>query len=815
MVATLAGPGTTMRISAQADPVLPAGDWRLDLTAEGRNDLLGYTLSVTTDEIQPGLPRTVQLAATTPFTLATARVVTLTTTGRAPTRAILRAADGQVLARAGARDNDWNTAISQRLPPGAYTIEVQPGLPPGQTRIASQQQGPNGGHYDPVPPDETVDAGTDATGYAGSTETTLHLDLPPELAQQAAPPSLATLAGAGVHIFAIPPPPAGALILATAHGAGTSLVSLERQGAGGAWHTVAQGTGAQAIAAALADGQATPWRAAIWSLDGPSVPLTAAMRAIRQAPADLLSVPQGVDVAVARLTLPTPTVLDVAGPPRLLQAGFPGHAATEITGGHALPQGKLLWLLAPTPGSITTRPAGETRLTLDIPEGAHATLPGAVQHPGRISVWRADGGDGQPAFTDGPDGGAIAPSSAVLLAAAAPTLANAGGQPVMRTVLERHDLDLLPPRPLVTGLSLKIPAGRAIPVDTTGTGDLLISLTPGLAAFAGTTSGVWAPVSPITRRIAATPHLLLANLAGTDSVAGLLPVPHLGPDSLGPGAAIKRFFGAAGSFELPADAPAAAHIQVAGDASLFVRDAAGHVLAGKRVAPAPGPARVAVTHGRGLVVLWMEAPGHAPWPAIPPAAAALPASIPLAGPAMAFRIPGDGPILLHATTTAPVLLGLADGQVELFGAGAEFHRAIDAPATLRVLSPQDGPLSGTLALSAEPLRVLSDGLGPTVALPPGGTAAFAFTLPRQATIGIGVRAEPDRARVRVLNAAGHVVGEGVAQLLPQLPAGNYVLEARIPPDAPPTILRPALLGTVPRPSGPPPDVVRSYLAGAQ
>jgi hypothetical protein len=139
---------------------------------------------------------------------------------------------------------------------------------------------------------------------------------------------------------------------------------------------------------------------------------------------------------------------------------------------------------------------------------------------------------------------------------------------------------------------------------------------------------------------------------------------------------------------------------------------------------------------------------------------------------------------------------------------------IEGPSVLRVISPQDGPLSGTIALSAEPLRPLGEGLGETVLVPPGGTAAFAFSLQKPATIGIGVRANPDFVHVRVFDEKGKLVGEGVAQLLPNLPAGRYVLEARVLPGALPTTLRPALLGTVPRGSGPPPDVIRSYLEEA-
>jgi hypothetical protein len=196
----------------------------------------------------------------------------------------------------------------------------------------------------------------------------------------------------------------------------------------------------------------------------------------------------------------------------------------------------------------------------------------------------------------------------------------------------------------------------------------------------------------------------------------------------------------------------------------------------------------------------MDLPGHPAWPDPPPLDTALPGAVPLSGLALSLRIQAAGPMLLHATTTAPVLLGLKGQPVGLFEAGAEFNRVIEGPGVLRVISPQDGPLSGTLALSAEPLRPLGEGLGETVLVPSGGTAAFAFSLQKPATIGIDEK--------------GKLAGEGVAQLLPNLPAGRYLLEARVLPGAPPTTLRPALLGTVPRGSGPPPDVIRFYLEEA-
>lgn len=387
---------------------------------------------------------------------------------------------------------------------------------------------------------------------------------------------------------------------------------------------------------------------------------------------------------------------------------------------------------------------------------------------------------------------------------------------MMRAQLQRRDLLLMANRSVGTGVSLAVPPGKAILLLGTANkaNDMLVSLSPGLAAFTSANGGVWAPGAAITRRIPAPPDILIANLDDAAGVTAVSPVPHVGASILRAGSLEKRFFGAAGSFELPADLPDCSDIWVAGNASLFVRDSMGKVLTGTHVSPAKGPAQVVVTHGKGLVVLWVNLPGHPAWPDPPANDATLPGTVALAGPAMSLRIPAPGPMLLHATTTAPVLLGLEGQPVGLFEAGAEVHRVIEGPAVLRLISPQDGPLSGTLSLSAEPLRPVGEGLGETVLVAPGGSAAFSFSLQKTATIGVGVRANPDFVHVRVFDEKGKIAGEGVAQLLPNLPTGRYVLEARVMPSAPPTTLRPALLGSVPRSSGPPPEIVRSYLEEA-
>jgi hypothetical protein len=185
---------------------------------------------------------------------------------------------------------------------------------------------------------------------------------------------------------------------------------------------------------------------------------------------------------------------------------------------------------------------------------------------------------------------------------------------------------------------------------------------------------------------------------------------------------------------------------------------------------------------------------------------ALPATRRLDGAAMRLALAPETPVLLSARTTGPVIAGLVRGGVaeapDLFPAGAAFHRYLPAGASeLALLSPNDGPLSGTLELTAEPVTTLTDGIGAPVVVAPGGSALFGFTVTRKGPVGAGIRAEPDQVAVRLLDAEGRSLGTGVAQLHDLAP-GRYLLEARVPPDGTTTTLRPAVLGLTPPPAGP-------------
>ena len=111
------------RITASYTGHLPAGRYRIDAASLGRNDRLDYTLSLDSPESQPDRPREVGLPAHVPFAIAQARVVSLTSFGRVPVKAVLRRADGGVIGRYGAREDDWNIAVSRLLPEGAYALD--------------------------------------------------------------------------------------------------------------------------------------------------------------------------------------------------------------------------------------------------------------------------------------------------------------------------------------------------------------------------------------------------------------------------------------------------------------------------------------------------------------------------------------------------------------------------------------------------------------------------------------------------------------------------------------------------------------------
>jgi hypothetical protein len=830
---------------------LAPGAYSLAASSQGRNDRLDYTLDLTATQLQPGVPRKVTLPASLAFALAEDRVVSLTSFGAIPVRAVLKDGTGRVLGRFGARENDWNFAISRLLPAGAYTLDVASAAPPqrhatpanindaGSRRRFGNDPGESDGADFIVEPPQTLqrdngqttdmneaaaaegDGGEGAGTAPTTTEVTLALpdDLPPvKLAG-----GTVTLAGGGVHRLVLPQPAAGQLILAGAASAAEVVVSLEQQ-VGAAWRSRALAQGLAPLVALPADESAGAWRLSVWPVDGGALPINVAARietsAATQgqpifAPAPL----RGVDthLAAAHVALPSPAVLTLSGPAGVLAGAWPGHQATPPDAGLIAPQAADLWLVAPLDGQITLAPLPPgAGLTMTLPAGARAALPAATRN---LTAWIAEA-PGQPGLSAGHGMGVAENATIALGTHEAATLWNALDGDVLRVTARAVPLTQAPPTRYDENAAWTLPPASAAPIGLPpGLHTLRLDLPAGTAAIAGWPAKdavtVWSGHAATSRTLQGTwATLLLVNTTASPSPLGIAVDALATADSLRPDRAEKRFFGAAGAIDLPLDASPAQTLVVAGHASAIFVGNDGSVRRGRRFA-VTGPGRVILQHGVGLVAAWLEGAGATPWPAPKPTPVTLPARLTLSGPAMDLALAPRAPALLKIRGTAPVILALNNAEPTLFPAGAADSRYLPAgPATLRIIAPQDGDLTGSLELTTAPIHAAREGLGDPVTVAPGDAALFSFTLAKPARIGLSVRAQPDDATLVLLDASGHRRAAGVA-MLRDLQAGTYILCAHVPRGAPTTLIRPAIIGLAPRPNGPPPDVVSYYreLAG--
>jgi hypothetical protein len=820
---------------------LPAGRYRIATTSLGRNDRLDYRLSLRSDELQPGRPRSVTLPATVPFAIAGDRVVSLTSFGSVDVKAVLRDGGGRVLGRYDDRVDDWNIAVSRYLPAGRYVLDLSQVAPPPAPPAAKEDGAADGSASDqPAAASEAEDKEGEATETPAAEPSggrvELRLALPREADTLAAPAAgTATLRGPEVHRLALPPVAAGALIVAAAASSAELVLSLERRDPNRGWRSEALDQGRSAMVAIPADGDASqPRRVSVWTVDGGPEPVRFAIRniaaeaqpvgAVALAPVTLDGMPGTLRAAL--VAVPASGLVRLGADQTGIQAGsVPGRALRPVEGRIIVPQSDRVWLLArdreasTLPLSALALETGEP-IVLTVPAGGTATLPAGTTSDGRLRFWLAQSGSGQPGIAAG-RGMGVASGSAFALAGSASLKAwNAGDGDSLRLRLERFDPRLLPERRAEPAIVATLPAESALPLRLpVGGKRLRIDLPAGAAAIAG-----WHDAEAVTAWTGGTSSswllegrwedVLLVNPSGHPLPASLSLAPLAAvPALLRPGAAEKRFFGAAGALSLPFSARPGQRLVVAG-AAATVLSADGRIRHGS-VIPLSGPGRVVLLHPPGLVAAWIEGQGISPWPPAPARAVTLPAEMPLTGETMNLALSAPGPALLHARTSAPVIAilvgaGRAEAPV-LFPAGAEFHRYLAASrAELQLISPVDGPLTGSLELGATRAIPAGEGLGAAVAVAPGATALFAFDVVADGPVGVGIRADPDRAAVRLLDQDGSVIGAGIA-MLRRLHPGHYLIEARLPPSAPTALIRPAVVGIAPRPNGPPAEVARHYL----
>jgi uncharacterized protein len=805
---------------------LGAGRYHLNARSLGRNDRVDYTVSLSSTEIQPGAARSVPLPATLPFAIAEDRVVSLTTFGRIDLNAVLKeAATGRVVERLSGRTDDWNIGLSRRLPAGAYQLELKKtgAASSGDSGESSSSEG------------ETDSSASSETPANGQKTVEVRLALPaaesgPALAMGRAEKFKAS----GVRQFALPAGEAGRLTVVAAEADAELVLSLERE-EGGRW--VAQGfeRGRAPVLAQPADAKAGAQRISVWTVDGgeAEISLSAqsvtaeaqALGAIALKPVTLEGVK--TQVRAALVNTPAASLVSLARlHDALRQGSAPGAVMAPATGGVIVPQNERLWLLSSGEGDETLSLAAVDSSTKDISlalaEGEKARLSGFAVN-GKTRLWLAESRFGQPGLDAGEGMGVardsvLAPAS--LASGAELHVWNAGGGESLRVRVAAIDVETIGEGAAkVDGQFAAVlpPFSRQVITLADKGGQVTVDLAPGTAAFAGSDKrrdSVWAGREAVSRALGQIlGSVALINASDKPAPVRVTVTPGAGaPAALAAGQVFKRFFGATGSLSAPVEAQAGDRLVVVGGEAVFVGKDGG-VSRGRRLTLS-GPGEVVLEHGAGLLAAWIERGGQSPWPAVRASTAKLPSTETLKGEAMSYAIASETPMLLHARTTAPVILALSQGgeeEPELYPAGAELHRYV-APgkAELRVYSPHDGPLSGALELSSTPIAPVGEGVGEPVALAAGGTALFGFEMIRPGPVGVGVRSEPDTAQMRLLDAKGKALGQGVS-LFQRLEPGRYVIEARVPASGGAAVVRPSVVGAAPPPSGPPSDVVEKYL----
>ena len=636
---------------------LAPGRYRLDAASLGRNDRLDYTLSLATAELQPGVPRAVAPSATVRFALAEAGVVSLTSFGATAVKAVLRDAAGTELGRYGASPESWNLAVSRPLPAGSYRLDLQPAVPPGVTNVPRRDRGPAGGgerdgsgndaasaedpaNTDAGNPQATSDDAGTASGSAdgashddasadsvtagtadAAAKTELTLLLPAAHDPVPAPAGTAQLSGGGVHRLLLPQPAPGTLVLAAASSPTPVVLAMERQ-QGTAWDTVALDQGTQPVVAVPADSGPAPWRVLVWAVDGGSLPVRASVAVLDPAvqplgtlaPIPVEGAATPVTVARARLDAATPVRLAGDG---LLAGGWPGHPLLPTDDGVAVPQGDTLWLVARGTGTVpaeTVRAAPDQAVTVPVPAGGEARLAGP-QPPGSTTrIWLAESGLGQPGLDAG-QGAGIAPGSALAAGAGPVRIWNAGGDDALRPRVTALDLAVLPFQRLDGPLQAVLPPRSAL-VLTLPDGERRtdLALSPGVAAILGDTT-VWTGATPSARSVPGSATVLSLLNTGTQAApASVSWTPAAASPPLRPGTVSKRFFGAAGSFDLRVDAPAGARLRVAGDAQALVLGGDGRLRHGGDVLSGPGHLPSPMPPGRWRSGSTWPAPPRGPMP---------------------------------------------------------------------------------------------------------------------------------------------------------------------------------------------------------
>lgn len=805
---------------------LAAGGYRVEARSLARDDRLDYEISLASKELQPGAVRLIEPPATIAFSIAAESIVELTSFGNREMLGVVKDASGAAVEQLQTRADDWNLALSRRLAAGAYTLELSAlGARPGESSEEAsdddeqqtdraegeeEEEAPSGVEIRFALPAETNDGALAADGVR-----TL-------VRQDGAPVA---------HVLTLPAAPRGSLGLVAAQSSSEVALSIERRERDGEWRVVGLTRGLAPVAAwPSGSDDKSEWRAVVWSVGGGGAPITIAARTVERrgrAPGDMTLEPvEGLPapICVGLAQLDPASLVDLAAPMGLSAGSTPGRLLQETRVGPLAPQSQELWLMSrgdcKQPARVTALVWKGEEIALDIGAGERAQLPPLEAPPGQARLWLARSAFGRVGLDAG-RGMAVADGSTLTLAGSEPLRVwNASGAGPLRLTLRVIDVQIIAPAQGGALYRSVIAPMSAQPV-TMGAADapLTFELAQGVAVFSAPNEAkkiaVFGDEAPLARlQNDAGANIWLVNFSDKPAPARVALAPGKG-ETLTPGRAIKRFFGASGQIAMPVEAENGDRLVVIGADATFVSQS-GQIMRGASIA-LDGRGEAIVDYQPGLVAVWLERAGKGPWPTQAPKAVTAPQRVALEGAAMSLTLKQAAPVVLDARSGAPAIVAFTQNgrrETAAFPSGVEFHHYMNAgDATLEIISPHDGALSGALDIATRPVVAAHEGVNEAITLGAGASALFTFETTRASEIGLGLRAEPDRASLRLFDAGGKTLGEGVAQSH-KLPPGRYFVEARAPVDAPVSIARLSIMGLSPPPVEPPTEVVAEFLEKA-
>ncbi len=794
---------------------LAPGEHRLEIMNLHEGSDVPYTLVIRPVPMAVGLTRTIAAPAVLPLAIGARGLIEVSSFGPSDVEARLIDGQGRTVAKSDDRPDDWNFHIASRLDPGDYTLAINP----------------VGGEY-------------------GSTEVEVRAREEVEREAWQLPLKTRVAVGRQVHVHPLALPDEARFLAVVAQSSETLGLVLEEE-SDSVFRTVATAVGRPArIELPLPAGAShRRFRVKLWSADERNLPIDVVAVAIEPVRIDERALASGetiartrdLPIAVAEVVLDRPGTFAMQG--SLRWASSEREAARTPVRGLLHPEGTRVWLVKDVGRRGKARFAGRRVVlengTLDFVLGERPTvvdLAGEGPALVRVEVPKT-----QPAVCATGTSERIGPECFDVASHGAISVRLEDGPGVARIWPARSGV----PGPFDAALEVRhfgAPESSEVPEGTLSPGRarafelpagpkrLALSLEEGTVAVLSEGTRLervaWANgATEIFEGSGRTLTLLNPSADKTTFAFEVLPLEERAAargltqpfERTAVRAGREQVLVPAGKQDRRLYVRGGDAVLIGTDGTVDTPDGEGAFLLGS------GGGALRIDHGVGLVMAWIDPPGASGaglFDAMPPAArdVSIPSVVSLSGSTTALRFTTDRPRLVHVRTEAPAagrwIAGGADSGPVIRARGGTYDLYLPSGrGTLVLRSIGGGALYGSAEVTASPVDPLREGLGPEVMIAPGAGRAFAFQMKAKGPIGIGVRSDAADVEAVLRDARGRSIGTGVVQMH-ELERGTYVLEVFTPPGGRPARARPALVGLDRPPSGPPAQVVESYLRTA-